>query len=386
MDSFFVEVERRHDPTLIGTPAAVGGKGPRGVIASASYEAREFGVRSAQPTSVALRLCPNLTVVAPAHGRYADVSNEVFAVFRSFTPIVEGLSLDEAFLDVSGLIHHYPTSPEVGHVIRTTIRTKLGLPASVGVAASKFIAKLASEAAKPDGLHHVRSGDEITFLHPLPANALWGVGPATLAGLDRLGVQTVGDISELPLATLSTALGLTVGTHLHDLSNGRDQRKVESDGDAKSVSVEQTYEIDLSGDDVIRAALLAHCQRLSNRLRRSGLVARTVSLKLRYDDFSTVTRSQTFETGIEGARDLYKIGSRLLEQLDLSRPVRLLGLGGTGLESAGHPTQLDFDSSSKWDRIESSIGEVRDRFGDSALSPARLIEAREDAESKFFGD
>ena len=378
MDSFFVEVERRDDPALVGIPVAVGGKGPRGVIASASYEAREFGVRSAQPTSVALRLCPNLTVVAPTHGRYSEVSNEVFACFRSFTPMVEGLSLDEAFLDVTGLRRHYRSSTEVGHGIRASLRSKLGLPASVGVAASKFIAKLGSEAAKPDGLHHVRSGDEIRFLHPLPADVLWGVGPATLAGLDQLGVTTVGDISELPVATLSTALGPTVGRHLHDLANGRDPRKVESDGDAKSVSVEQTYETDLTGLDVIESALLAHCQRLSNRLRRSGLVAKTVSLKLRYDDFTTVTRSQTFASGIDGARNLYKIGTHLLDQLDLSRPVRLIGLGGTGLEPVVQPTQLDFDSSPEWQRLESAIGEVRDRFGDEALSPARLIEVPDD--------
>ena len=380
MDSFFVEVERREDPDLVGIPVAVGGTGPRGVIASASYEAREFGVHSAQPTSVALRMCPGLIVVPSAHGRYSDVSTEVFTLFRSFTPMVEGLSLDEAFLDVSGLRHHYRSSTDVGHDIRSSIRARLGLPASVGVAASKFVAKLASEAAKPDGLRHVRSGDELEFLRPLPADALWGVGPATLAGLDRLGVTTVGDISELPVATLSTALGPTVGRHLYDLSNARDPRKVESDGDAKSLSVEQTYETDLGGFDVIESALLAHSQRLSNRLRRSGLVAKTVTLKLRYDDFRTVTRSQTVESGIDGARDLYTIGSRLLRQLDLSRPVRLLGLGGTGLESVGQPTQLNFDTSSEWERLESAIGEVRDRFGDAALSPARLIEVPDDPE------
>jgi DNA polymerase-4 len=198
MDSFFVEVERLDRPELVGKPVAVGGPGPRGVIASASYEARAFGVRSAQPTATARRVCDELIVIPPRHGRYGDLSTEVFSIFRAFTPLVEGLSLDEAFLDVGGLRLHFESPVAVGDAVRERIRSDLGLPASVGVAAVKFVAKLASEAAKPDGMRHIPIDGQMDFLHSLPASAMWGVGPATLAALARLGVETVGDIAALP--------------------------------------------------------------------------------------------------------------------------------------------------------------------------------------------
>ncbi len=374
MDSFFVEVERLDDPSLVGRPVAVGGVGPRGVIASASYEAREFGVSSAQPTSTALRMCPHLIVVPSAHGRYSDVSVDVFDVFRSYTPLVEGLSLDEAFLDVSGLRNHYGSSVAVGEAVRRSIRLELGLPASVGVASTKFVAKLASETAKPDGLAHISQRDQLEFLQALPAEVLWGVGPATLAGLKRLGVETVADIAELPVTSLTATLGPTLGRHLHDLAHGRDPRKVVPDIGSKSLSVEQTYETDLTGSEVIEAALLSHAQRLSGRLRRSGLAAKTLTVKLRYDDFTTPTRSQTLDGAVVGARDLFRVATELLSQLDLSRPVRLLGLGASSLEPSEGPRQLGLESSTGWDRVEDAVAAVKDRFGDSAVSPARLIE------------
>ena len=373
MDSFFVEIERLEDPRLVGKPVAVGGTGPRGVIASASYEARRFGVHSAQPTAVALRMCPQLVLVPPTHGRYGEVSVEVFALFRSVTPLVEGLSLDEAFLDVSGLRFHHESPATVGELLRSRIRSELGLPASVGVAANKFLAKLASEAAKPDGLLHVHVESQLQFLHQLPAESLWGVGPATLAGLKRLGVETVGDIAELPVSTLSRSLGPTVGPHLHDLANGIDKRRVEPDGEAKSVSVEQTYDVDLTGREVIESALLAHAHRLSGRLRRSGLAARTVNLKIRYEDFTTYTRSHTLDGGLQGARELFRVGKDLLRQVDSTRPVRLLGLGGSSLEEADLPRQLDIKASRRWDQVEDAVANVRDRYGDDAVKPARLV-------------
>ena len=373
MDSFFVEVERLRDPSLMGRPVAVGGTGPRGVIASASYEARTFGVHSAQPTATALLQCPGLVVVPSAHGRYSEVSVSVFAVFRSFTPHVEGLSLDEAFLDVSGLRHHYKSSIDVGEAVRETIRADLALPASVGVASTKFIAKLASEEAKPDGLLHVRRETQLEFLHALPASSLWGVGPATLAGLKRLGVETVGDIAEMPRSTVTSALGPTVGRHLHDLANGIDPRRVESDVAAKSISVEQTYHTDLEGVDVLEAALLAHSQKLSGRLRRSGLAARTITLKARYEDFTTVTRSQTHEGATDSSRDLYRVALDLLRGVDSSRSVRLLGLGGSSLEESSEPRQLDLSASEDWELVEDAVADVRDKYGDGAVSPARLL-------------
>lgn len=373
MDSFYVEVERLRDPGLVGKPVAVGGSGPRGVIASASYEARRFGVRSAQPTATARRLCRELVVVSSDHGRYDDVSAEVFAIFRSFTPLVEGLSLDEAFLDVRGLRLHYESAVAVGEEIRRRIRDDLGLPASVGVAAVKFVAKLASESAKPDGLHHVPVTAQLEFLHGLAASAMWGVGPATQAALAKMGVETVADIASLPESILSTALGPSAGRHLHDLARGIDPRGVVPDIAAKSISVEETYDEDLEGIEVVETALLAHAQRLSGRLRRAGLRARTVNLKVRYPDFTTVGRSLTVPDAIDGARQLFKVSSELLRGLDgLDRPVRLLGLGASSLEPSGSPTQLGMDLDADWDRVEDAIAEVRKRFGEAAIGPARL--------------
>jgi DNA polymerase IV len=374
MDAFFVEVERLANPALRGKPIAVGGGGRRGVIASASYEARKLGVHSAQPTAIALRLCPGLVVVTPDHGRYGAVSEQVFAIFRSFTPYVEGLSLDEAFLDVLGLRFHYESPIAVGQEIRARIKTELGLPASVGVAATKFMAKLASESAKPDGCLHIPQAEQLEFLHALPVQSLWGVGPATLAGLQRLGVQTVGDLAELPEAAVVSALGPANGRHLLALALGIDDRIVEPDLESKSVSVEETYEVDLEGRDLVQIALLAHAQSLASRLRRSGLAARTITLKVRYEDFTTITRSLTSESALDSPRDLYSVGLGLLEQVDLGRPVRLLGLGGSTLEDGSQPRQLTLDATEDWDRLADAVSGVRDRFGNRAVEPARLVE------------
>ncbi|MEX2251234.1 MAG: DNA polymerase IV [Acidimicrobiia bacterium] len=374
MDAFFVEVERLENPALRGQPVAVGGGGKRGVIASASYEARKLGVHSAQPTAIALRLCPELVVVTPDHRRYGAVSEQVFEIFRSFTPYVEGLGVDEAFLDVLGLRFHYESPVAVGQQIRARIKAELGLPASVGVAATKFMAKLASESAKPDGCLHIRRADQLDFLHALPVSSLWGVGPATLAGLQRLGVETVGDLAELPDAAVISALGPANGRHLLALARGIDDRVVEPDLGAKSVSVEETYETDLAGRDVVETALMAHAQRLSNRLRRSGLAARTITVKVRYEDFTTITRSLTSASALDNPRDLYRVGLGLLEQVDLGRPVRLLGLGGSGLEDGSQPRQLTLDATEEWNRLADAVSGVQDRFGDHAVEPARLVE------------
>jgi len=377
MDAFFVEVERQRDPSLMGVPVAVGGTGGRGVIASASYEARSHGVHSAQATSTARRLCRQLVVVPPSHGLYGEVSAQVFEVFRGFTPLVEGLSVDEAFLDVSGLRRHFDSPIDVATAVRAEIRSRTGLPASVGIAASKFVAKLASESAKPDGWRHVPVETQLEFLHALPVEALWGVGPATLAGLQRLGVVTVGDLAELPEQSVLQAFGPTHGRHLVALANGIDPRPVVADLEAKSVSVEETYDRDLEGKETIETALMAHAQRLAGRLRRPGLTARTITLKLRYEDFSTITRSITPGTAIESSRDIYSSARELLSSVELDRPVRLLGLGGSGLEVSGEPRQLDLGADAEWDRVSEAVAQVRDRFGDNSVEPARLLEINE---------
>jgi DNA polymerase-4 len=314
-----------------------------------------------------------LIVVPPSHGIYGEKSAEVFAVFRSFTPHVEGLSLDEAFLDVRGLRLHYGAPGDVAAAIRARLRHELSLPASVGIAAVKFVAKLASQAAKPDGVLQVTEAEQGEFLRALPASAMWGVGPATLAALERLGVETVGDIADLPVESLAAAIGPSGGQHLHDLANGLDPRPVVPDSAAKSISVEETYENDLSTADLVEAALLAHAQRLSWRLRRAGVRGRTVTLKVRFADFETMTRSHTAAGPVDGSRQLFRMSVDLLGSLGAIRPVRLLGLSATSLELADLPTQLDIETDLHWESVEDAIADVRVKFGESSVGPARLI-------------
>ena len=276
---------------------------------------------------------------------------------------------------------HYDSPVAVGEAVRREIRSQLGLPASVGVASVKFIAKLASEAAKPDGIRHIPTGTQLEFLRALPASSMWGVGPATLAALARLGVETVGDIASVPERSLAAAVGPSAGRHLSDLARGIDPRDVVPDSSAKSVSVEETYAEDLESQDVIETALLAHAQRLSGRLRRAGLKARTITLKIRYSDFTTLTRSHTLASPTNGSRQLFGVAVDLVRGLGELEPVRLLGLGGTALEPADAPTQLDIDSNIEWEKVEDAVAGVRDRFGEAAVWPARLLKERNPSDS-----
>lgn len=373
MDAFFVEVERLVDATLVGVPVVVGGLGNRGVVAAASYEARKYGVHSAIPMVQARRLCPQARFVAPSHHRYRRASESVFEVFRSVTPLVEGLSVDEAFLDVSGLRLHYQSAAEVGETVRRTIRTRLSLPASVGVATNKLLAKLASEEAKPDGLLLVPAGQELSFLHPLPVRRLWGVGEATYASLESLGISSIGDLAAVPGHTLQQRLGPSLGQHLHALAQARDDRPVSADSEAKSISVEQTFELDLADADVIEAEVLRQCEKVGSRLRRAGLAGRTVTLKVRYADFTTVTRSHSFASAADVSHDLFVAARDLLGRVDLTRTVRLLGVGVSVLEPSGSPRQLGLDRPAAWDDVTAAVDQIRSRFGDNAVSPARLV-------------
>lgn len=290
--------------------------------------------------------------------------------------MVEGLSLDEAFLDVTGLQRHYESPVAIAGAVRTRIRDELGLPASVGVASSKFLAKLASEAAKPDGVRHVPRDVQLDFLHALPVESLWGVGPATLAGLQRLGVVTVGDLAMTPESTLKATLGPTQGAHLLQLANAVDLRRVEPNSEAKSISVEETYAEDLVGRDLVEAALMAHAQRLSIRLRRAGLAGRTVTLKIRFKDFTTLTRSHTFGSGLSEPRELYKSSLLLLDQVDSSLPVRLLGLGSSTFDAGASPRQISFESDDAWHRVAEAVADVEDRFGAGSVEPARVLDLK----------
>lgn len=376
MDAFFVEVERLDSAELRGRPVVVGGSGARGVVAAASYEARTFGVRSAMPMSRARRRCPDLVIVPPDHGRYRAVSEQVFAVFRSFTPLVEGLSLDEAFLDVAGLRRHYENPAHVAEAIRAEIRSRLRLPASVGIATNKFLAKLASAQAKPDGIKHITAGHQAAFLEGLDVRSLWGVGEATWAILDHLGVETVGDLARVPATTLSRRLGDAQAQHLLALAAGSDPRPVEPDSAAKSVSVEETYQVDISGKATVEAEILRHADVLGSRLRRSGLAARTVSIKIRYADFTTVSRSQSSAVPTNVGRRIYRIAQSLAARVDIDRPIRLVGVAATGLEPADGPRQLTVTGDDEWEKVADAVAAVRDRFGDDSVAPARLLGRR----------
>lgn len=372
MDAFFVEVERLRHPELIGIPVVVGGGAKRGVVASASYEARTFGIRSAMPTAIARRRCPHLTVVPPDHNEYQRVSELVFNIFRSVTPLVEGLSMDEAFLDVSGLSRHKSTPVEIGHDVRKQIRQELELPASVGVASTKFVAKLASEAAKPDGLRHIPADQTIGFLHALPIRALWGVGEATHASLEGMGVETVGDLARLPERAVARRLGVAVGRHLSALSRGEDPRPIRPDHEAKSVSVTETYDRDLTSAEQIDTELIRLCDRLAGRLRRSGLAGQTVGLTVRYSDFVTISRHATLHVGIDNSRDLWRVLRQLKARVDWYRPIRLLGVECSGLVELGGPRQLSTEGSPKWDDLAEAVESIRAKFGGESVGPARL--------------
>ena len=378
MDAFFVEVERRRDPGLAGKPVIVGGLGRRGVVASASYEARARGVHSAMPIGEARRLCPHGVFIPPSHSDYGAVSQEVFEVFRSFSPLVEGLSVDEAFIDISGLRLHYDSPAAVGTALRSSIRAELGLPASVGISAVKFISKLASDAAKPDGMLVVPAGRELEFLHPMPVRCLWGVGAATHASLETLGVETIGDLAAVPETMLRRRLGPSLAAHLSQLAAAIDPRGVEPDGETKSVSVEETYDEDLTEDDDINQATLRLCDRLASRLHRSGYAGRVMTLKIRFGDFETLTRSETVAGEVAATTALWDEARRLLERVERrGRGVRLLGVGVSGLVTGANPHQLTLEDRTR-DSAAEAAEEVRDRFGDDAVLRASMIGQKRD--------
>ncbi len=376
MDSFFVEVERLDNPDLVGIPVAVGGTGGRGVVASASYEARAFGVRSAMPVGEARRRCPSLTVVSPEHGRYGEVSSAVFEIMRSFTPVVEGISIDEAFLDVSGLRLHHPSPAAIAAEIRSAIRSKVGIPSSVGIAATKFISKLASKQAKPDGVLTVPSGTELDFLHPLDVGELWGVGPATQQHLEDLGIRTIGDVASAPMSLLESRLGPASARHLSDLSNARDPRRVEGGASARSISAEKTFAEDLSDRDLIERETLRLCDQVAARLAKSQVAGHTITLKVRFADFVTISRSSRSDAAATHTTDIWSVVRSLLERAGIgSRRIRLLGIAVSDLVDIDDARQLVFGAERRHAAAE-AVDEVRERFGATAVIPARIVPIR----------
>lgn len=400
MDAFYASVEQLRRPELRGKPVVVGGTGARGVVAAASYEARAFGVRSAMPALRAQRLCPHAVFVAGDHAHYAEVSGRIMEVFRKVTPLVEPLSLDEAFLDISGARRLHGDGETIAADIRRTVLDREGLHCSVGVAPNKFLAKLATEMGKPSasvegpvpgtGVTVVRRGHERGFLRPLPASVLWGVGPKTLEKLRRIGIRTVGDIETMPVELLVRALGEASGHHLHRLAHAIDDRPVVPDARPKSIGHEETFATDIHTHDELHVHLVRMADAVASRVRRHHLPGRTVTIKVRFGDFTTITRSVTVPRPIDTAHAVVRAADTLLGQIDVGVGVRLFGVtlsnlvatdtdAGAGeqlsLGDLGDGSGADTDDGAldaAWGTVTDAIDAVRARFGDDAVVPATL--------------
>ena len=377
LDAFFAAVEQRDKPSLRGKPVIVGGLGGRGVVSTASYEARAFGVHSAMPMHEARRLCPHGAYLTGRFGVYREASAIVMGLLAELSPLVEPLSLDEAFLDVSGAMRRLGSPTAIGELIRARVHDEQQITCSVGVASTKFVAKLASTQSKPDGLLVVPADRVIDFLHPLPVGTLWGVGEKTEEHLARLGLRTVADIANTPLATLQRALGQASGTHLHELSWGRDPRPVTPHEPEKSVGNEETFEHDIDDPVIIHAHLLRLSDQVAGRLRAAGYVGRTVSLKVRFADFTTITRSRTLTHSTDVGKEIYDTVRGLYESLGLQRVrIRLVGVRMEGLADAqGAPQQLLLGEPEHGRReAEVAVDALRARYGSAAVRPARLVD------------
>ena len=382
MDAFYASVEVLRDPSLSGRPVIVGGAGDRGVVASCSCEARIHGVASAMPSARARRLCPDAVFVHGDLSRYAEFSRRIHSVFTSYTPLVEGISLDEAFLDVAGARRLFGTGPEIARAVRARVEAEVGLACSVGVAANKLVAKLASKRAKPragpggvepgPGVVVVRPGGELAFLHPLPVSALWGVGPATADRLRRRGVATVGDLAQVPRETLVAWLGPAAGVQLHELAWGRDRRPVVPDRRAKSIGHEETYPVDLVDRDDLHREVVRQADAVAARLRATAVAGRTVTLKVRFGDFATITRSRTVPGALDTAPALAAAAAALLEDVDIRTGVRLLGLSVANLTGADRQLALG-EAGAAWGEASRAVDGVRARFGPAAVGPAALL-------------
>jgi len=379
MDAFYASVAEKDDPTLRGK-AVVVGTGPRSVVLSANYEARKFGIRAAMPVGRAQRMAPHAIFVPPDHQRYSEISSEIMEIFASFTPLVEPISLDEAFLDVTGSQKLLGSGLEIAIKIRAQVEEQAGITCSVGIATTKFIAKLASGNCKPNGLLHVKDEKVLDFLHPLPVGAVWGVGPKTNEELLRMGLRTVGDVARTPRHTLIRALGEASGAHLHELAWGRDYRAVTPDEPDKSISAAETFASDLEDTEEILRELLRLTEKATARLRARQMSAQTISIKVRFADFKTISRSKTLPLAIDGLQDTYEIAKKLFLALKLDRArIRLIGISLEGLlDSAGAPIQLELGEREKgWRQATQAMDRATARFGDGSVRPARLLSAED---------
>jgi DNA polymerase-4 len=375
MDAFFASVEQLDDPSLRGLPVLVGGASRRGVVLAASYEARPSGARSAMPMGEALRRCPNARVVPPRHARYAEVSGQIFAIFRRYTPLVEGLSVDEAFLDVTASGSLFGDGPTIAARIKAEIRGELGLTASAGVASCKFAAKVASDLEKPDGLVIVPADDVVGFLAPLPIERMWGVGPKTAPRLRAAGLATIGDLATAPLADLVALLGGAGAAHVQTLARGEDPRDVDPSRAAVSIGAEETFERDLRERPAMELRLLELAGRVARRLHEAGLVTGAVTLKVKYADFKLRTRRLTFPEPVGDATSLHRAAKHMLDRVP-EGPVRLLGISAGALTPtrAEEPVLFAELSTARRQRLEAVVAKVGDRWGGQGLRPAALLQ------------
>lgn len=378
MDAFYASVEQRDRPDLRGRPVIVAGDPERrGVVSAASYEVRAYGVRSAMPTAKALRLCPHAIRVFPRMERYAEVSRAVFAIFARVTPLVQAVSLDEAFLDVTASQRLHGDPVAIAQKIRAAIFAETGLTASVGVASTRITAKIASDLDKPDGLTVVPDSEREARLDPLPVRRIWGVGPVTNRHLEKLGILTIGQLRQWPVEALRAALGKS-GVDLHALANGRDDSEVVPDADEKSISHETTFAADVMSMDALETVLRGLSDKVSTRLRRHGMAGRVVFLKLRYSDFSTVTRRKTISGVTNLSEVIYATALELLRARTQAgkRPVRLIGVGVAGfggkMEVQGDLFAKGTQNCAKMDRLERAADAIREKLGKSALQRASV--------------
>jgi DNA polymerase-4 len=376
LDAFYASVEVLKDPALRGKPVIVGGTSSRGVVTSASYEARRMGVTSAMPTSRARRLCPSGIYLPPDFDAYGRYSKEVREVFDSFSPVVEPLSLDEAFLDLRGATRMWPGPEALGEALRREVMRATGLVVSVGLAPNKFLAKLASRHAKPDGLLLIAPDAVIGFLHPLPVADLWGVGERTAELLERLGLRTIGDVAAVPAATLQRALG-TMGGQLARLATGSDSRPVVADPPRKSVGAEETFERDLVSVAEIAQALLRLSDRVASRLRSAGISGQTVNVKVRFANFVTLTRAKTLPREVDSVAPIFATAKGLcakaIDSRSTSPRVRLLGVSVSQLGEWPASEQISLEDQPRWSAAEGALDEIRRKFGDTAVTLGTLL-------------
>jgi DNA polymerase-4 len=382
MDAFYASVAELDHPEYKGK-ALVVGAGTRGVVLSANYEARKFGIRAAMPVGRAKRMAPHAIFIAPEHHRYSEISERVMAIFHSYTPLVEPISLDEAFLDVTGSQKLFGTGREIAAKIREQVEKEEGITCSVGLAQSKFIAKLASQHCKPNGMLEIKPDRILEFLHPLPVRAIWGVGPKTAESLERLGLHTVSDIAHTPRATLIRALGDATGASLYELAWGRDYRDVIPDEPEKSIGNEETFSEDLDNPEEILREFLRMTEKATARLRERSLFAKTISIKIKFADFSSLTRSKTVPIAIDNTHDTYEVVKALYLALrNEGARIRLVGVSFSHLQE-GAPVQLELGARERgWREADTAIDRAQARFGRGSVRPGRLISPESGSEGE----